>query len=180
MKPIGKTIDSVGRATGDGVPYSVLSTRYSVTRIRYPMGLVHHTSAPFSRTGFTIVELVLALGLLAVFCGVFVPVLAAITRERRIAAQEQAAIQHAANVLEDLTRRPFSTLAATPNLDVDVPEHVRQMLPGVEQTVTATRTGEDRPAVHVAISLRWQSTGDTRSRPVTLSAWVHDRKGDTP
>jgi prepilin-type N-terminal cleavage/methylation domain-containing protein len=135
---------------------------------------------PRRSRGFTIIELMLALGLLAVFCGIFVPLLAAITRERRIAAQEQAALQHAANVLEEITRRPLAELSATPNPAVEVPAYIHHMLPGVEQTVTAAPAEDSAPAVRVTVNLHWQSTGGTRSRVVTLSAWVHDRKGDAP
>jgi len=130
------------------------------------------------RAGFTVIELVLALGLLVVFFAMFVPVLGMISRERRVSAQEQAALQHAANVLDDLTRRSYAELSD--QKDLALPEHVRQMLPAVEQTVTITPTAGEPAAKQVTVSLRWQQAGGTWSHPVTLSAWVHAVPGGTP
>jgi len=135
---------------------------------------------PGRRGAFTIIELMLALGLLAVFCGVFVPVLCAITRERRAVAQEQAALQHAANVLEDLTRRSPAELAADSQIVLEIPKHVRDMLPGVEQSIHTAKSPDDPQTVEVAVSLRWPTSRETWSRTVRLAAWVRDREGGTP
>jgi type II secretory pathway pseudopilin PulG len=131
-----------------------------------------------SRVGFTVIELVLALGLLVVFFAMFVPLLGIITRERRMSAQEQAALQHAANVLDDLSRRSYAELSD--QNEIALPDHVRQMLPAVEQTVTITPMAGEPAAKQVSVSLRWQQAGGTWSHPVTLTAWVHAPAGGAP
>jgi prepilin-type N-terminal cleavage/methylation domain-containing protein len=132
------------------------------------------------RNAFTIIELMIALGLLAVFCTMFVPLLASLTRERRASAQEQAALQHVANVLDDLTRRPYAALTAEAKPAVDIPAHVQQMLPQAEQTVAVTPGSGEPMAAQVTVSLKWQQPGGVWSHPVTLSAWVPAPKGGTP
>ena len=131
-----------------------------------------------SRAAFTVVELVLALGLLVVFFAMFVPLLGMISRERRMSAQEQAALQHAANVLDDLTRHSYAELSTPEN--VPLPNHVRQLLSAVEQNVTVTPTAGDPAAKQVTVTLRWQQAGGTWSHPVSLSAWVHASEGGAP
>jgi type II secretory pathway pseudopilin PulG len=122
-------------------------------------------------------ELGLALALLAVFFGVFVPVLAGITRERRLAAQEQVALQHAANLLDELSQQPADELARSAAVERPTPPELLKQLPGVEQTIQ-TALEETADAVRITVSVRWQTGKDTWSRPMVLSAWAP--AGDVP
>jgi prepilin-type N-terminal cleavage/methylation domain-containing protein len=133
------------------------------------------TAARQDRAGFTILELMIALGLMAVFCAFFVPALASVSRERRLSMQEHVAMQHAANVLESLTQRAFAELSAG-QTTVPAPPNVRQVLPAAEQTVTIAPVVNEPAAMKVTVELRWQQAGRW-SRPVTLSAWLHAREG---
>jgi type II secretory pathway pseudopilin PulG len=151
-----------------------------------PLSVLHrrrpdpHSIAPHHKAGFTVVELVLALSLLAVFCTVFVPVLAAITRERKAVAQEQAALQHVANVLEDLTQRSYRELTSGP-LDVaNMPDHLRSLLTDAEQSLAVDTVADNPPVVRLTVSLRWRQSAQVWSRPVTLSAWVSAPAGGQP
>uniref|UniRef100_A0A7C4QPN4 Type II secretion system protein n=1 Tax=Schlesneria paludicola TaxID=360056 RepID=A0A7C4QPN4_9PLAN len=152
----------------------------------HPLFVLHRgrsaprTIAPRHKAGFTIVELVLALGLLMVFCAVFVPVLAAITRERRAAAQEQAALQHVANVLEDLTQRGYHELASGPPDVADLPAPVRSLLTEAEQALAIDTVADNPPVLRLTVSLRWRQPGNMWTRPVTLSAWVSAPAGGQP
>lgn len=136
---------------------------------------------PRVRPAFTIIELMIALGLMAVFCAFFVPLLASVSRERRASMQEHAAVQHAANVLETMTQTPFTELAAASDSSMpSLPAGVQQLLPGAEQTVTIAPAAGEPGTLKIMVNVRWRQSGERWSRPVTLSAWVHAREGVSP
>jgi type II secretory pathway pseudopilin PulG len=133
------------------------------------------------RPAFTILELMIALGLMAVFCAVFVPLLASVSRERRLTMQEHAAMQHAANVLEIMTQRPFAELSGSTDATLPpIPADVQRLLPDAEQTVTVAPAADDVAALKITVELQWRQSGGRSSRPVALSAWVHAREGASP
>jgi prepilin-type N-terminal cleavage/methylation domain-containing protein len=119
------------------------------------------------RRGFTLLELMLALTLLGLFAALLSPLLMASARERRVAIQEQLALQLAANQLERATLSPWMP---TPTLvEVPVPPELARWLPDVKQTVAVTT--EDH-GTRVVVMIIWQSRPGVTHRPVVLEGWA--------
>lgn len=126
-----------------------------------------HTITLGRPRGFTLLELMLALGLLGLFAALLSPLLMASAKERRVAIQEQLALQLAANQLELATVSPPMPTSAPVN--VPVSPDLARWLPGVVQTVAITN--EDQ-GTRVVVSITWQSRPGITHRPVILEGWA--------
>lgn len=122
--------------------------------------------------GFTLVELILALALLVVFFAVFTPLLLAVAQERRFSAQQQAALQHAGNVLERATALPWDALSTAAAADWPLPQSVRDVLPNAEQEIRVTVDPDDPAAKRVQVTVRWQSRQAGGQSRLSLEAWA--------
>lgn len=136
--------------------------------------------SPQRTQGFTVIELVLALGLLMVFCSLFVPVWLAIARERQATAQQHIAMQYLANVLDEWQHALASNPTAQAPPVVELPESLRSLLPDAELTFATNPLPGSPPTTRLTVSLRWRQNAAVWSAPVTLSAWVTMPKGDRP
>lgn len=130
--------------------------------------------------GFTLLELMLALGLLMVFCSLFVPVLLAITRERQATAQQHVAVQYLANVLDEWRHALVSNPTAPATPAVELPESLRPFLPDAELTFATQPLSGEPATMRLTVSLRWRQNAAVWSPPVTLSAWVTQPSGAQP
>jgi prepilin-type N-terminal cleavage/methylation domain-containing protein len=123
-------------------------------------------------TGFTLLELMLALALLGLFAALLSPLLIASARERRTAIQEQLALQLASNQLERLTLQPAEPGETA--VPIDVPADTARWLPGVEQTVTTTAADNGR---RIVVTITWDQRPGVRHKPVMLEGWAFANGG---
>ncbi len=119
------------------------------------------------RCGFTLVELMLAMALLGLFFAVFTPLLLGVARERREAVREQVAWQHAQNLLEDVTHRPWEELTAA----VVPPPGDDPPLTGYRQQITVTEVPGPPRCKRVTVTVTW-TPRPLVDRTLTLSGWV--------
>ncbi len=123
------------------------------------------------RTAFTLIEMMLAMMLLGVLFSVFVPMLLTIAHERRDAVREQVALQHAANVLEDVTLRPwaqFQERLTGPELSADL----QPLLPDFQQTVAAADVEGTPTTKRITVTVSWKHRSGQRTQPLMLHGWV--------
>lgn len=134
-------------------------------------GIDRHRRSRTSRTAFTLIEMLLALMLLGVLFSVFVPLLLTVAHERRDAVREQVALQHAANVLEEVTLRTWEALQE-PLTGPELPADQQPLLPNFEQTVTAD-TMEGTPTTRrITVKVSWKHRSGQRTQPLLLHGWV--------
>lgn len=127
--------------------------------------------SPHSRAAFTLFELMLAMMLMGVIFSVFVPMLLTIAHVRRDAAREQVALQHAANVLEAVTLRPWAELQA-PLTGPELSTEQQQMFDELEQTVSISEVEGTPASKRVTVSLTWKHRSGQRTTPLMLHGWV--------
>lgn len=132
------------------------------------------------RQGFTVFELLLALGLLIVFCSFFVPVWLAIARERQATAQQQLAQHYLANVLDEWLQAAASAEGQVAPPTVELPEALQPFLPAAELTCSTQSLPGAPPTTRLTVSLRWRQNATLWAPPVTLSAWVTNPSGAQP
>jgi hypothetical protein len=122
------------------------------------------------RHGILLVELTVAVTLLAVAIAVWVEVLAVAASQRRAAAERQLATQEAGNLMERLAAMPWADLRpeSVPSLPLS-PEGKR--LPGVQSAIELTRVDGPPKAVRLVVSLRWEDRNGRLLPPLRLVAW---------
>ncbi len=137
------------------------------------------------RSGFTIIELLVALSLLATLLLTTIPFLNHFHQQRLQADQRQYAQQLAANVMERLaTETSWESL--NENLIAGIQDDVTKQqtfLKNPTWNSTLTKSAEPVPSVQVTISLSWGSSTKKQSEnnptthkqpaPVLLSKWFY-------
>lgn len=136
----------------------------------------NHMPRPPDRRGFSLMEIIVAAGLLGVIMLVTVPSLRWVSAGRRDAAQRQLAAQELANVMERLLARELSALTPEAIAAEELSAEAKARLPGGELRVTVTVADDSPPAKRVTAELRWRdSTGQTMA-PIRLTAWKYQRE----
>lgn len=124
------------------------------------------------RTGFTIVELTIALMLLAICWGIAAPLMIQLGKQRRATQLEQQALLVAENVVDELTSCPLDELTACMQ---DVQQRTQQRLagefPGVEVIVTDDALTDNIPGRAVVCHIRWQDERGQLVNSVAITAW---------
>lgn len=122
------------------------------------------------RGGSLLVESALALMMLVMAMTLTVQILAAAAAGRRAAEKRDRAVIEVANLMEQITARPFDQ--ATPELAKSIPlsEGSRRSLPGAELKVAVADSAQD--ARRIAIQLRWRARSGEWESPVVLVAWI--------
>ena len=126
--------------------------------------------------GFTLIEVIMTLSILAVAMTVTVHVLGWIALDRRTSERRLLAAQEAANVLERFAARPFDRVTPEAAKQAVLSEAARQALPGAEITVTVDERGAAPDSKRVAVSIRWRQRSGEWDAPARLTTWV-ERNG---
>jgi type II secretory pathway pseudopilin PulG len=126
--------------------------------------------------GTTLIELTIALGVLAVAMSATVRVLGWAAAANRAAERRARATQEAANALERLAARPWDALAPGPARGLDLPESARRALPGGTLRAVVADAGSGLRRVRVEV--RWAGRAGSDEGPVRLAAWLGRRGRD--
>ena len=129
-----------------------------------------------NRRGFSMMEIIVAAGLLGVVVLVTVPSLRWVSAGRLAAAQRQLASQELANVMERLLTREPSALTPEAVATEELSAEAKARLPGGELRVTVTATDDSPPARRVTAELRWNDATGQSMVPIRLTAWKYQRE----
>jgi prepilin-type N-terminal cleavage/methylation domain-containing protein len=122
------------------------------------------------RRGMTLLELVVASGLLGTVLVVCLQLLGAIAEQRRVVDQRQLALLEVQNAMERLVARPWSDL--TPKTTAgQLSPAVRSRLPAAELKVDVTTPPAEPSAKRIAVSLRWHDKSGQFAKPVSIVTW---------
>ncbi|MCA9075145.1 MAG: hypothetical protein KDA93_08935 [Planctomycetaceae bacterium] len=119
-----------------------------------------------SRSGFTLVELAAAAGLLGTVLLVTIPIVKHVRTSRDAAGQQFLAQQETANIMERLAIDPSANKT---DETINISPEVANLLPDAEVTITR-QLGEDG-LQQITVLLSWANEAGERSLPVTLTAW---------
>ena len=128
------------------------------------------------RRGFTIVELIATCLLLGVLFSITVPMFAVVARERRSTEQRQFALQHAANLLEHATSRPWSEIPVGELNLPDADPDLQIVLPSLERTLVVKQIEGQPESRQIIASIQWQGSSGQMVSPLRVSAWVYPTK----
>lgn len=131
------------------------------------------------RLGVTVLEVIVALGLLLAAAGAFAQMHLLAARQQRAAEKRAAAAQTLANWMERCSHVPFDRLTED-ELTKRVPvAAVQEHLPGLEaaaKVVEDRSVGDERGAVaskQIVLTLRWPAAGATNIETAELVSWRH-------
>lgn len=130
----------------------------------------HDSPRGLARRGLTLVEITIAVFLLAVSMILTVRVLGWVASERRAGERRQCATREAANVMERLAALPWERVTADTAKSLTFSDTARQSLPSGELDVTVDEpAGSD--AKRMSVRVRWRNRGGEWDAPVRLTAW---------
>jgi prepilin-type N-terminal cleavage/methylation domain-containing protein len=132
------------------------------------------------RPAFTILELTVAMAVLAVIGVVAMKFSIAVGRRSADARQHQAAIVEAGNVMERLAVRPWEQLTPDALRDVSLSDEARQAVPGAVLKVEVQQQPQEPGAKRLAVEIRWPDDSGQPVLKARLVAWRYrmpDAKG---
>ena len=131
------------------------------------------------RGGFTLAELIIALLLLGTVTAALMPMLFAISAQRRASELRQRALIHAENLLDESLSRSGAEQTQEQLTRWLAQAEADEELPGLERTV-AVRNDPDLPARQITLELRWRNRHGEFSPPLRLSGWSFSPAAETP
>ena len=134
-----------------------------------------NTTSQKSRRGFSLLEMIVALVLLGAVTTIVIPALGWMGVENRLSLQRQEAAQGLGNLMDELTSRPYEQLTSDAAENLELPEALRNQLPGAKLKVEISGT---EPGVkRIRMELGWNQRNGRPIAPMRLTAWVHEREG---
>ena len=130
------------------------------------------------RRGFTLVEIAIAVFLLAIAMVLTAQVVGWLASARRSSERRQWAAREAAVVMERLTALPWDRLTVESVKDLPYSEQVGHELPRGELTVAVDEQA-GAGSKRLSVRIRWHNQSGDWDAPVRLTAWVH-RNGRKP
>ncbi len=123
------------------------------------------------RPGFTLIETIVALVVLAAAMLAVVQTVAVVSRQRQLTERRALAVQEVANVMERVYGLPWSELTQERAAEDTLSPACRQRLPAATLQVTVQAVGDPQNEKRILVEIDWQGADGGRSRPVRLTAW---------
>jgi len=128
-----------------------------------------------TRRGVTILEAIVAAGMLVGVMAICLQMLGAVAAQRRAAEIRQTAIRETANVMERLGSTPWDELTEQSVQGIHLSKEAGQGLPEGELKIDLTNPTDEPDAKRIAVSLRWKDRTGRFVLPVRLVAWRYRR-----
>ncbi len=123
------------------------------------------------RCGYTMLECIVAAGMLSVAFVLTAQLLLWNARERREAWRVQTARVEAANVLERLDALPYDALTAERLGALKMSDEAVGWLPGASLKVSSTDVASPRSGKLLHVDIAWNDASPVAKAPVRLSRW---------
>ncbi len=136
------------------------------------------TTSAARRRGFTIIEIVASVVMLATAMTLTVQLLGGLAAERRAAERRLCAVQEAANLMERVAARPWGEVTPESLRSVSLSPRALQALPGAELAATVDDASAGRGEKRIRLRLRWRDRAGNWTAPVRLTAWIYRHGGD--
>lgn len=127
--------------------------------------------------GFTLLECVVAAGMLMVVIALAAQLYAWDARERREVWRRQVAQQEAANLMEQLTAAPPTELSAEALKALRMSAESTAWLPNGALNATASEVTAPAAGRRIELQITWEHASGEPAAPVRLVGWVFDAGG---
>lgn len=124
------------------------------------------------RWGFTVVEMITTFGVLGAAIAISTPMLVSVARQRLGIQQRQFAIQHAGNLLERHSARPWNDLTPGPQSLADASADLQALLPDLKQSLEIKELPEKPISRRLTVSVSWRGPSGVFTKPVQLTTWI--------
>lgn len=137
---------------------------------------------PAHRRGFTLLEVLAAVAVLASLIAAWLPLQHTVAKLRRASQWRQAAQFEAAGVMERLAAWPAVELTPEKVAGIELSDEARLALPNALLHIDVQPAADDPAGVRVAVQVAWsESSTDERPRQIELVAWRYVvPQGDQP
>jgi len=130
------------------------------------------STRPAARVGSTLLEVVMAAGMLAMLLAVTVQMLRATTNGQRAAERRVIALQAVRAVADEVANTPWDQLTAESAKQVKIPEPLQAHLPGSALTVAVDEEPAPVTAKRIHVELAWKTAEGKPGAPVRLTSWA--------
>jgi type II secretory pathway pseudopilin PulG len=127
----------------------------------------------------TLIELTIAIAVLAVFTATCAQMMAALSKQVRANERRLLALQTAQAVSEQLQNQPWERLSSDAVKETPLPESVAARLPGAILKVAVVDEA-DPVAKRITVEITWNGSGAERSAPVRLTSWAFPENAPAP
>lgn len=132
------------------------------------------------RSGYLLVELIVAGIVLAVVMTVYLQLLSATSRQQRYADHRQLAGEELANLMERITAQPYETIDLEKLQAKELSDSAISHLNEAELNIDVLPVSEPVAGKQISLSLRWRDSGNVFVAPTRLTSWVYAPTGGTP
>ncbi len=129
------------------------------------------------RRGYLLIEVFVALTILAALFALVIQMVSTTARERRATERRAIALEHAANLLERASVISFEELSEQSLRDVAGSANAGQLLPESNIRWMVEEEGSEVPAKRVAIEMTWRAPHGRSELPVRLVTWAFPQSG---
>ena len=123
------------------------------------------------RRGFSLLECIVAAGMLCAIFVLFGQLIVWDSRERSADWKRQVAAQEAANVLERLSLEPYASLTADRLTQLQLSPAASEWLTDGALRVTATDVAAPRPGKRIDVAVDWAGATHRDIPPLRLVGW---------
>ena len=123
------------------------------------------------RRGSMLMEVTLAVALLAAAFVAIAQLLVVASRERHNANARSAAIRAVANTMERVMLSEYHELTAEDPPEFDLTEADKEWLPGGRLEVQIEPAPSDIPQKRIVVQVDWEDAAGRRVRPIRLVGW---------
>lgn len=131
------------------------------------------------RTGFLLLEAIVAAALLAVLLGVSLRVLGATAVQRRGVEKRVVALQEAAGAMERARALAWDELTLERLEEIAISPEAEPILSGASVRWTVEDSTSQPATRHVVVEITWQSPAGPTA-PVRLNYWAYAPQGASP
>ncbi len=128
------------------------------------------------RPGFGLIEMTVAVMLLAAGMVVTLRVIGWVAVERRAVERRERAVLEASNLLERAVARPWDGLTPDALASLRLDEATTRALPGAALAWGVVEEKEPAPARRITLEVRWRDRAGQAEAPVRLVAWIYRRE----
>ncbi len=128
------------------------------------------------RSGFGLIEMTVAVMLLAAGMVVTLQVIGWVAVDRRSVGRRERAYLEASNLLERAAARPWDDLTAERLAALRPGEVTARALPGLALAWDVADEAEPIPARRVTVEIRWRDRAGKAEATVRLVAWIYRRE----